>query len=558
MKPLSVAAALLFILLSACATGTPGPPEPVEEPPETQPTVSPQKQLFDRVVLNITICSPRSLDTALDLLEGTEAGSSEYGQELRYLAVTLADILYPAVAAEMPSVPPPASGVYPQLFNTVRTGKYPLVPQEAASFLTLIIPPMACLFTSAPEVLEQCSEALRQAESLETRSVVPPYLLGVIGEKRKEWNEAMDYYTRALETDDSCYVADLGWARAALQQGRVEDALERLEVLAERFPDDAAIMYLRAYGNYLRQDYNGALEILTDALRATPDNTTYLLLRAKILEAQGNVDQARRILSIVETKMPENEEIAYLRGKILFGQERFAEAAEDLEASMESYPSSERLQELYGEVLIAAGRSDEARAYLREKLEDDPENLRSLELLAKEARDAGEWEQAAGYVERLLEIDIKNDYVRLAAEVFSALDDWEKTHTYAGQLYEEEEYDGKTVLLYLESLIKTGRTDRAETVAREALATETDSVIRSTLYYHLSRVLDDRTARLDALRSALLENLHNIDALVALAGLYAEAGDYRKAYRYINQAYMLEPDNPTIRAELRRIEELAQ
>ncbi len=542
-------------MLTACATTKPAP---IEEPPEVEPIIAPDTKLIDEILLYITICSPASLEKALQLLEGSDLGSSEYGGELKYVTVTLAHILYPEIAEDFPAVPSQPGGMYPALFEKIRAGKFPVVPQEEASFLTLIIPPMACLFTSDPVVLEQCSEALLQADSLETRSVLPPYLLGMIGEKRKRWHEAMEYYEEVLETDDSCYPAEIGWARAALETGKVGEALQHLEILAERFPENTMVMYLRSYGNYLQGDFIRALELNTDALWVKPENPSYLLLRARILEAQGNVEQAGRILLIVEKKIPENLETVYLRARILYRQQNYEQAAEILEEALLTYPEAEKLDELYGEVLIAAGRTDEAGAYLEEKLEQDPKNIRSLELLTMEARKAEEWEKAAEYIERLLVLENRDKHLEMAADIYRALGDWEKTLLYARELYENGYGGNDTILLYLESLIQTGRTEEAEAVARDTLADVMDSEARSALYYQLSRVLDDRNERLDALRSSLLENLHNLDALVALADLYAEGGDYRKAYRYINQAYMLAPEDPHIRSELRRIEELAK
>ena len=554
MKGLS-AVFVLFIILISCATQN---PEPIEETTIVEPVVSPEAKLLEGVLLDVTICSPSSLKNAFQVLEGTEVGESEYGQELMYLAVTLADILYPEIAKNLPSIPPPPAVIYPDLFEEIRAGNFPVVPQESVSFLTLIIPPMACLYNSSPDLLERCSEALLQAVSLETRSVLPPYLLGVIREKQENWQEAMTYYDRALRTDDSCYPADIGWVRSALKTDMVSQALTRLDVLIEQFPEKPDLRYLQSKGYLLQGDLSGALEYITDALWAEPENPSYLLLRARILETQGSLDQAWRILLIVETKVPENEEIVYLRSRILYGKEDYNRAAEELEQALQTYPGSKQFTELYGEVLIAAGRSDEARAYLEEELERDPNNERNLELLAKDARDAGEWEAAAGYIERLLEIESRDRYLWLAADIYRTLDQWDKTLLFTETLYENNYGGSETVLLYLESLIRNDQTDKAKRIAEETLTVETDSGVRSELYYHLSRVLTDRNERLDALRSALLEDLHNINALIALADFYVETGDYRKAYRYINQAYMLDPENLFIRTELRRIEELAK
>ena len=179
--------------------------------------------------------------------------------------------------------------------------------------------------------------------------------------------------------------------------------------------------------------------------------------------------------------------------------------------------ASNKLADLYGEVLIAAGRSDDARVYLEEKLVENPENTRTLELLALDAREAGEWDKAADYIERLLALNDEDRYLRNAAEIYSSLGDWEKTLSYMEKLFERNPGDGETVLLYLEALIRTDNGEEAERIAREALLVLEESEIRSSVYYNLYRVLPDMNDQLDTLRSALLENLHNLDALVLLS-----------------------------------------
>ncbi|MBN2051350.1 MAG: tetratricopeptide repeat protein [Spirochaetales bacterium] len=547
-------ALVLAILISACATAP-----PAEEPPESSDT-SPQAEtrFSDEILREIGICSPRSLKRALDGLGVNEVGTSEEGLELRHLTVALFQILYPELSSGLPSVPMPPGSLYAPLLETVRKGQFPQVRQEDVSFLTLIIPPLSSLFTSDPVVLEQCEENLLQAESLDTRSVLPPYLLGIIREKQKLWDKAQEYYTKALERDSSCYPADLGWARAAFQTGEPAEAEKRLETWSEELAENAEYLYLRSQACFLQGRYTEALDFITEALRIRIEHPPYLLLRVKILEAQGNVEQARRILLIVEKKMPENEDIVYLKGRILFKQEQYDEAAIFLEGALKKYGTSDRLSGLYGEVLIAAGKYEEARRYLEAKLENTPEHVPSLRILIRDSLDRGNLEKAEEYTVRLLRLDESNDTLRTAAELYRLLENWEKTLEYSEILHNRQPEDRRIRILYIESLLETGQRVMAEEECLKALAEETDSTTRSTLFYILSRILTDTPRRLDALRSALLENLHNLDALSALADLYVELEDYRKAFRYINQAYMLNPNDPDIRSSYRKIEELAR
>ena len=82
------------------------------------------------------------------------------------------------------------------------------------------------------------------------------------------------------------------------------------------------------------------------------------------------------------------------------------------------------------------------------------------------------------------------------------------------------------------------------------LPIEKDAVKKSELYYLKSLVSDSEDEKLQALRSALFEDLQNIEALMGITRLYLETGDIRKAFRYIKQAAALDPENLEILNEL--------
>ena len=78
---------------------------------------------------------------------------------------------------------------------------------------------------------------------------------------------------------------------------------------------------------------------------------------------------------------------------------------------------------------------------------------------------------------------------------------------------------------------------------------------RSTLFWLQSRIQAGEEAILASLRSALVENGSNVDALAAMTDYYIKKTDYQRARFYLKQAMALDAGRPDI---VERREVLAQ
>jgi len=65
---------------------------------------------------------------------------------------------------------------------------------------------------------------------------------------------------------------------------------------------------------------------------------------------------------------------------------------------------------------------------------------------------------------------------------------------------------------------------------------------RSSLYWYQSRLQTDEEQALASLRSALIENGMNVDALAYMADIYIRRTDYQRARFYLRQALTIAPD----------------
>ncbi|HPE36887.1 MAG TPA: hypothetical protein PK625_07030, partial [Spirochaetales bacterium] len=90
-------------------------------------------------------------------------------------------------------------------------------------------------------------------------------------------------------------------------------------------------------------------------------------------------------------------------------------------------------------------------------------------------------------------------------------------------------------------LIEAGSKAEAASFINGLLAGKGSSSFRSTLYYLQAKLQANADAALAMLRSALIENGLNVDALVAMTEIYTSKGDYQRARFYLKQAMALAP-----------------
>ncbi|MBI9102905.1 MAG: tetratricopeptide repeat protein [Spirochaetales bacterium] len=549
---------MLFLSLTTCKS-TPDPSLPDTNVPSVTPLPDSASDLLAETRGMISIASPEALIGALELLNENSQGESEAGRDLKAVSWFILETLYPFL---LPSTDPPeqqAASVYSGLFESVRSGRFPEIPQEDITFLTTLISPIALLYTDSQVVREQSLEVLEQLNMLNSASVLPVYLLGVLAEKGGDFLSALEYYTTAVEMEPSVYPAELGIARIQLDGGQPDKAIINLDRLNTSFPERPEILKLLGEASYLLKDWDRALDLVANTLLLIPDDNELLFLRAKILYSVDRFDQSRRILSIVEREMPGRWDVLHLKALLEVERGDYQEAAQILEKALERNPKNSTLKNTYGEVLIAAGRLEEGRKLLSDQILTDGDNSateKSLDILLNDAVSSGIWEVAAGYSDQILQYRREKTDLLLARRINLALNKADAVQVLEEELYTAYPDDPEVVDFYARSLINRGENGRAETILKASLESENDFSRRSRLYYLLSITAENEADKIDNLRSALLEDLENTEALMALSAIYFTRRDYRNAYRYVKQAYLLDPENDEIRAEVDKIEEL--
>ena len=543
---------LILLFYLACASGP-------EELPENGngPSLQAESQVISDARNSIAIGSPDTLLAAITDLESSEAGGSEIGRELSFIASKLYSILYPL--NEQPNtevLPPPKSSMYITLFAEIEAGIFHQVPQEEASFLTLILPPLAVMFTDKPEVAALAVNALEQAVVINADSVVPYFLLGLVAEREGRDDDAFRFYDSALKAAPSCYAARFGVARMLYQLGDYEAASTALTFLKTSFPENLELLTLNTRVLFALDRLEDADKESGKALSLYRESTPLYLLRAQIQASLGNADSAaRRMLNIVALEIPEDIEVLRLDAELLTREGKQVEAIAVLERAIELYPDDEKFPISLGRILSEVGQSDAGKAVIEGALDKDANNLEALEILLKDAEVNEKWAEAGEYIQRILELDDSVENLRKAVNLYLILERYFTAASFSSILASAEDAEAGDLLVHGQILIKQEKYDEARPVLERALENTDSFELESQVYYELSRVAETPDEKQQLLGQSLAKDLQNYDALVDYAAYFEEIGDLRRARRWLKQAVELRPDNVTLAEKLQELDE---
>jgi len=432
--------------------------------------------------------------------------------------------------------------------------------QRVASALVLLDPGPA-LDDAKAAVLEQ---KLTEAASLRPESPLPPYLSGVLLQKRPAPpTEARRPFEEALKRLPTFAPAAAELLNTVIASGTAAKELPLLQHLAS-IPATAAERYEALVRAYLAAGQPGmAADAAARGLLESPDDASgaaqrvhFAMLRATTLQASGDWYQALSVLEALLKLQPGLPEAVIARARILHEEgENDPDALAVLAEGEARNPQDAAFPELKARILLDGGRTGEAVAALQHALEIDPHRASVLTLLASVSARAGSWDEASSWLEKIPQQARGLEEARLAWQVATALGNHEKALAEAKRLFRATG-SADSLALEARSMIAAGRPAEALVVIDHALLAMTPAApLASELHYLRSRAGSDDPLR--DLRTALRENPDNPEALEAISDALAAQKDYRKAMEYARRASALDPANADLARKAAELQKMA-
>ncbi|MGV8844345.1 MAG: tetratricopeptide repeat protein [Pseudomonas sp.] len=325
----------------------------------------------------------------------------------------------------------------------------------------------------------------------------------------------------------------------------------------------------------------GLLQSFDRLLKKYPGNGQLLFGKALLLQQD---DQPGAALALLESHPASNNDIAplLLRARLLQSMQRSADALPLLEKGIAQHPDDKRLRLTYARLLVELDRLDDAQAEFASLVQQFPEDDELRFSLALVSLEAQAWREAIVYLEDLVARDSHidaahlnlgraheelqdpdsalreyalvgpgNDYLpaqQRLSELLIADKRLDEAATHLAQARESQpDYAIQLYLIESEALASNQHPERAWRLIEQALGEFPEDLNLLYTRAMLAEKRNDIVQLEQDLRFILERETDNAMALNALGYTLADRTTrYAEAKRLIEQALLLNPDDPAI------------
>ncbi len=212
---------------------------------------------------------------------------------------------------------------------------------------------------------------------------------------------------------DLMTMAGLALSQCQLQSGLTAEALETLDKLLKRFPQNADVLYSRA--NLHMRAFNDATFAM---FQQTPSSYRVHQLSAEVFEVENRYPEAAAEYRKAIALNPKAVDLHYRLGRALLleshGESNLEAAGLEFAAELAVNPEDAASEFQLGQIAQAQGKSAEARAHLQAALEWSPQFAEALVALGKLDALARRYAEAIGHLEQAVKLQPANENAHYA------------------------------------------------------------------------------------------------------------------------------------------------
>ena len=300
---------------------------------------------------------------------------------------------------------------------------------------------------------------LQRAEGVAPESAEVQALLGRCLFRLKKYNEAREALRRALSLNPDLSEPHLLLASIESRRGRLLDARQHIETFLRGARGTSAAQARRqlAHISFEMKDYEAALDIYAELLRADPLQMDIQTEIARTLVAAGRYEEAENAFRAVLERNPADQEVllglfdsSYRRGaseqaieamkklaklqpqscnplinlvRIYLGLDQFRPAQMHAEQCLEIFPEHAVAHHLLGVISLREGDLLPAKRKLERAINSDPNLVEALYRLATVEIQLGQKESTLRLLEKAVSLDGEHEGARYTlAQVYARMD----------------------------------------------------------------------------------------------------------------------------------------
>lgn len=418
--------------------------------------------------------------------------------------------------------------------------------KDKNNFLSFVLPSLALLVESGNnDFYSDAEESLKKALSMKPDSVLANYLLGVLYEKRNQYEEACDIFSNI--NNSMCLDIFERLAVCYRKNNDFQNAKRVSEyVLSFNSMRNFEMLKICAESSFELKDFVSADKYVKELLYKNPQDFQCILLRAKILIETGDFIRASSVLNSYEKYDTQDKDYLLLKIKI---QKKWKNnknsTMQILSKALELYPDD--LSVLTEAAIFTAENENELLGKSSEKFAEDilsiqPENITAKKIKINNFIRKKDWANAYKLSSSLITEMFDDDFIFQHIKICVSLKKIDEAWDFAKEFYEKDSTNENAIQSYISVLIAKSKKQEAGKLIAQ-LIPSSSSKMKSFLYYQKSLIDNRNDEILIDLRLSLNSNPKNEDALFRLYKIYYNSKDYRKAQFYLKQVISISPND---------------
>ncbi|MGP1414305.1 MAG: tetratricopeptide repeat protein [Treponema sp.] len=462
-----------------------------------------------------------------------------------YIAYSLMSELYPfhKLTGHVPHYS--KKNNYVEGFESIKKKEYPYNLTKD-DFFSTIIPALLLLNPSFPKMFkDDAFERVKKAKAMNATSPLPHYLEGILYEKEYNMLKAYDAYKIAFSLDSSFYPAHLKYAKLSTSLGYPDEAIKALKLLPSEYQDKEEVLFLNAFAYIKNKDWQRANPYIDRLLNMEISEGECLFERVKLLLEKGEYMRANSLLNIYTTKNKTDKTYLLLKARIAREWNKNDKTAiQYLSQAYTYYPNDYEVLLECTNICFDANTNIQGNTtedFIAKILSIDESNVQTIKLLLKREIKKENWVKAVEIGEDLVKKTNTNESKALLVKAYLGNRQYNQALIVARDLYNSESSPSIEVFSdYLEALYKTNSISYLNRIINQNI-NSAKAEKKSILYYYSAMLTSKSSStHLSLLRSALLTNPRNENALFAMYQWYFLSKDYRNAQFYLKQAIGIE------------------
>ncbi len=517
------------------------------------PSGKSQREYFGKVdsaiLQGVQNGSPASLREAMSLMRQKSGEYEEYEKVLALVSAEIMKLVWPSekITWDIPLVT--EDNPYTGAISSVKQGVFDSSTGNV-DFLATLLPALVILNTTDISVYDECEKALNSALKIQPDSLLANYLMAMLYEKKRGFENAEKYMSLAYASSPETSEINLAYSRILRANGKLAEASKVLNSL-DNTTNDIAVLKQNAYIAFDAGDFDAAELYVARVLQQTPNDLEFLLFRAKILVEKKDYIHAVSLLDVYARQDSSSIDYLVLRARVqLDWSKNTSAAAETVEKALQLYPDNIDALMFSARISsetdspVAGKYADELAAKVLEKR---PGNQEAMTYALDGLIQRENWQEAYSASRNLISLGkVSSEVVEKYVNVCIKLGKLNEAYEYAKERYDENPSDELLLQSYILAYSKVGNRD-AVLKYIDSLMNSSSSKVKSYLYYRRSYLQLTEDKALADLRSSLIANPRNSDSLFRLYELYYDKQDYRKAQYYLRQVVAINPNDTSFK-----------